>query len=107
MTPSDDPCSSGRVGFIFDLDLATGGATDRSVFDINDDGFFTKADLVNDKVINAISGGRGEELTTIRNQSGSGDYFYDGAGERIGSTENAEGRASGDPLGRQSWQQLR
>ncbi|TCO76305.1 pilus assembly protein [Chromatocurvus halotolerans] len=107
MTPSNDPCSAGRVGFIFDLDIATGGATEESVFDINDDQFFNVQDLIDGKMINAISGGRGEELTVIRNQAGSGDFFYDGAGQRIGNTGGAEGRASGDPLGRQSWQQLR
>jgi len=107
MTPSDDVCAAGRTGFIFDLDLFTGGATDRSVFDINDDGFFNVQDLVGNRMINAISGGKGEELTVIRNQDGSGDFFYDGIGGRIGNTTGAEGRASGDPLGRQSWQQLR
>ncbi|WOJ93465.1 PilC/PilY family type IV pilus protein [Congregibacter variabilis] len=107
MTPSNDPCSSGRTGFIFDLDLFTGGATDFSVFDINDDGFFNVDDLVDLKMVNAISGGRGEDLTVIRNQQGSGDFFYDGTGGRIGNTTGAEGLATGDPLGRQSWQQLR
>lgn len=107
MTPSNDPCSAGRVGFIFDLELFAGAATDESVFDINEDQLFNVQDLIDGKMINAISGGRGEELTVIRNQSGSGDFFYDGAGQRIGNMDGAEGRASGDPLGRQSWQQLR
>lgn len=108
MTPSEDPCNSGRLGFIFDLDLFTGGGTDFSVFDINDDGFFNFDDLVDLNMVNAISGGGGEELTVIRNQEGTGDFFYDGAGDRIGSSSNnAEGLATGDPLGRQSWQQLR
>ena len=78
MTPAADPCSGGRLGFIFDLDLFTGGGTDFSVFDINDDGFFNFDDLVSLNMVNAISGGGGEE-----------------------------GFATGDPLGRQSWQQLR
>lgn len=107
MTPSSDPCAAGRVGFIFDLDLFSGGSTEVAVFDLNDDQLFNVQDLIDGKMINAISGGRGEELTVIRNQSGSGDFFYDGAGQRIGNTQGAEGRASGDPLGRQSWQQLR
>lgn len=107
MTPSDDPCSAGRLGFIFDLDLFTGGATSFSVFDINDDGFFNVDDLVDLKTVNAISGGRGERLTVIRNQSGTGDFFYDGMGGRIGNSAGAEGLATGDPIGRQSWQQLR
>lgn len=107
MTPSNDPCSSGRVGFIFDLDLFTGGATDYSVFDIDGNGVINVDDIPDLGLISAISGGRGEELTVIRNQSGTGDYFYDGTGGRIGDTSGAEGLATGDPLGRQSWQQLR
>lgn len=107
MTPSNDPCSAGRVGFIFDMDLFTGGATDFSVFDLNDDGFFNVDDLVDLKMVNAISGGKGEQLTIIRNQEGGGDFFYDGSGGRIGNGTGPEGLATGDPLGRQSWQQLR
>ncbi|EAQ95815.2 pilus assembly protein [Congregibacter litoralis] len=102
-----DPCSGGREGFIFDLDLTDGSQASDSVFDINSDGFFNTGDLVADKLISAIGGGFGEELTIIRNQEGSGDFFYDGGGNRIGDMGTPEGRASGDPVGRQSWQQLR
>jgi len=106
LRPDNDPCSGGREGFIFDLDLANGGRTAQSVFDINQDNLFNVQDLVDGKMINAIGGGFGEELTIIRNRAGSGDFFYDGGGRRIGSG-GPEGRAEGDPLGRQSWQQLR
>lgn len=107
LRPDTDPCSGGREGFIFDLDLADGGRTGRSVFDINNDNLFNVDDLVTNKLINAIGGGFGEELTIIRNQEGSGDFFYDGGGNRIGAGGGPEGRAEGDPVGRQSWQQLR
>ena len=107
LRPDADPCSGGREGFIFDLDLTDGSQYIQSVFDINSDGFFNTGDLVNDKQISAIGGGFGEELTIIRNQDGSGDFFYDGGGNRIGAGGNPEGLASGDPVGRQSWQQLR
>jgi type IV pilus assembly protein PilY1 len=106
LRPDTDPCSGGREGFIFDVDLANGGRTDDSVFDINQDNLFNVDDLVDGKMINAIGGGFGEELTIIRNRQGSGDFFYDGGGRRIGGG-GPEGRAEGDPLGRQSWQQLR
>lgn len=102
-----DPCSAGREGFIFDLDLSDGSQYETSVFDINNDGLFTKADLVNDRLVSAISGGFGEELTIIRDQQGSSDFFYDGSGERVGDGGSGEGLAEGDPIGRQSWQQLR
>jgi type IV pilus assembly protein PilY1 len=107
LRPDGDPCSGGREGFIFDLDLSDGSQAVESVFDINSDGFFNTGDLVSDKLISAIGGGFGEELTIIRNQEGSGDFFYDGGGNRIGDLGSPEGRASGDPVGRQSWQQLR
>jgi type IV pilus assembly protein PilY1 len=106
LRPDNDPCSGGREGFIFDVDLANGGRTDDAVFDINQDNLFNVQDLVDGKMINAIGGGFGEELTIIRNRQGSGDFFYDGGGRRIGGG-GPEGRAEGDPLGRQSWQQLR
>lgn len=107
LRPDPDPCSGGREGFIFDIDLSDGSQFDQSVFDINSDGQFNVDDLVNGKLISAISGGFGEELTTIRNQAGSGDFFYDGGGNRIGDIGSPEGLATGDPVGRQSWQQLR
>lgn len=107
LRPDNDPCSGGREGFIFDVDLSDGGRTDEAVFDINSDNLFNVDDLVDGKMINAIGGGFGEELTIIRNRQGSGDFFYDGGGRRIGNSTAPEGRAEGDPLGRQSWQQLR
>lgn len=104
-----DPCSAGRQGFIFDLDLTDGGEFIQSVFDINSDGFFNTGDLVGDKQISAIGGGFGEELTIIRDQDGASDFFYDGGGNRIGGGGGGggEGLATGDPVGRQAWQQLR
>jgi type IV pilus assembly protein PilY1 len=104
--PEADPCSAGRDGFIFDLDLADGSEFDQSVFDINSDGLFNTGDLVTNRQISAIGGGNGEELTIIRTQDGTGDFFYDGGGRRIGGA-GPEGFAVGDPVGRQSWQQLR
>ena len=106
LRPDNDPCSGGREGFIFDLNITNGARTDRSVFDINNDNLFNVDDLIANKMINAIGGGFGEELTIIRNRQGSGDFFYDGGGNRIGNG-GPEGRAEGDPVGRQSWQQLR
>ena len=52
-------------------------------------------------MINAISGGLGEELTIIRNRKGSGDFFYDGGGQAHRQRRRARGdaRGTGDPLG--------
>jgi len=102
-----DPCSTGRQGFVFDLNLSDGGEADQSVFDINSDGFFNTGDLVSNRQISAISGGFGEELTIIRDQEGRSDFFFDGGGNRFGSGGGGEGLTEGDPVGRQSWQQLR
>lgn len=107
MTPNNDPCTAGREGFIFDLDLFTGAATQFSVFDIDSDELIGVGDLRNGEVVSGIGGGQGEELTTIRSIDGQGDYFYTGEGTRVGSGDGADGLASGIPVGRQSWQQLR
>lgn len=103
LIPSDNPCLPGRQGFLFDLDLATGGATETSVFDINEDGMFTKADMVSDRVINAISSGSGEAPAVIQDRKGGRDLLFDGEGalEMVGDPDDFI-----NP-GRQSWQQVR
>ncbi len=42
--PTDDPCGTGGYGYRFGVDLATGGAPDTPVFDINGDGFVDEND---------------------------------------------------------------
>ncbi|WP_275097936.1 pilus assembly protein [Sedimenticola hydrogenitrophicus] len=102
LIPEDDPCGTGRTGFIMDILLGSGGRTSQSVFDLNSDGQFDSSDRVNGVVIiNGRSGGSGEELTIIRDQDQNSDHMYDGQ-DRIGSGLNASG-----PAGRQSWRQLR
>jgi type IV pilus assembly protein PilY1 len=103
LIPSGDVCDFGRVGFNFDLDLATGGRTVSSVFDINEDGLFTKADMVDGRVINAITGGFGEAPATVQDRSNRRDLLYGGDGTLIISADPDEFMAPG----RQSWQQLR
>lgn len=107
MTPNDDPCTAGREGFVFDIDMFTGGGTEFSVFDIDGDELIGASDFVDGRVVSGIGGGQGEELTVIRTQDGRGDYFYTGEGQRVGSGDGADGLAAGIPVGRQSWQQLR
>ena len=102
LRPDADPCSGGRDGFLFDIDLADGSQFGQSVFDINSDGVFNVDDQVSNKIISAISSGFGEELTVIRNQEGTQDFLYTGEGERVGGS-----LIFTDPIGRQSWQQLR
>jgi type IV pilus assembly protein PilY1 len=45
-TPSPDPCSHGGTTWLMELDLATGGRTDTSVFDFNNDNAFDQNDML-------------------------------------------------------------
>ncbi|MCC5858553.1 MAG: pilus assembly protein PilY [Ectothiorhodospiraceae bacterium] len=101
LIPDEDPCGTGRRGFIMDLDLATGGRTSEAVFDLNLDGTAGPGDNVGGVPISGVESGQGEELTIIRSHEGSLDHLYDGRGRDIRSLNEA------GPAGRQSWMQLR
>ena len=102
LIPDDDPCRSGRNGFLMDIDLGSGGRTSAPVFDLSGDGAFDAADNAAGGVVSGIGGPTGETLTIIRDPNRALDNLYSGDGRKIGSGRNTAG-----PVGRQSWRQLR
>ncbi|NGX16675.1 PilC/PilY family type IV pilus protein [Wenzhouxiangella sp. XN24] len=104
LIPDENPCGSGRRGFLIDVDLITGGRTDFSVFDLNRDGLYDGDDMTTDGPVSGVEWGQGERPTVLTPADSSGDppeFLYTGEGEFIkGLGEEGLG-------GRQSWQQLR
>lgn len=94
LIPNEDPCSSGRSGFIMDLMLADGGANQFAVYDLNRDGYFTA-----NENYSGLGGGTGEELVTIRDAGIERGYLGDGTVLPPMSIGGKEGR--------ESWRQLR
>ncbi|MCG5513289.1 pilus assembly protein [Ectothiorhodospira shaposhnikovii] len=94
MIPDEDPCGTGRRGFLMELNLFSGSRPDRVIFDLNEDGEFDADDHWNNAPPTGLEFGTGERPISV-----SG-YVFDGQGRRI-TVE--------DPRmhGRQSWQQLR
>lgn len=102
LIPDDDPCRSGRNGFLMDISLIGGGRYDSPVLDLSGDGAFNGSDNVGGNVVSGIGGPTGEMLTTIRSANRNIDNMYSGDGRKIGSGRNTAG-----PVGRQSWRQFR
>jgi type IV pilus assembly protein PilY1 len=114
MIPDEDPCGTGRRGFLMDIDLLTGGRTSSAVFDLNDDGSFDEGDMINVVIndqqvpvpVSGIGFGSGEAIAVIAvpepsDNLGPYDLICDGEG-------NCEkGRPDDLTGGRQSWRQLR
>ncbi len=100
LIPDNDPCGSGRRGYLMDVDLFTGGRFDAPVFDLTGDGLLDDDDLLDGLPPSGIAFGTGELPTTIRRRGTNLEGIYTGEGENI------DGR-TGDILeGRQSWRQL-
>lgn len=66
LIPDNNDCGGGRDGYLMDVDLLTGGQTDKSVFDLNRDGKFDASDASDSSVVNGIKGVvSGEELRVV------------------------------------------
>ncbi|MBA4263893.1 MAG: pilus assembly protein PilY [Comamonadaceae bacterium] len=102
LIPDDDPCRSGRNGFLMDISLLSGGRYESPVFDLDGDGVFDNDDNAGGNPVSGIGGPTGETLTTIRDPNRDIDNLYSGDGRKIGAGRNTAG-----PVGRQSWRQLR
>lgn len=104
LIPDEDPCGSGRRGFLMDIDLLSGGRTPYSVFDLNRDGSYDFDDMVGGLPVSGVAWGQGEKPTVLTPINSGGDpeeFIYTGEGIFIkGLGEEGIG-------GRQSWQQLR
>lgn len=102
LIPDDDPCGSGRQGFLLDVDLLSGGRFVLSVFDLSGDGLVDTGDLIDGVPVSGILGTTGERITVIRKPDAALDFLYAGDGEKVIDGANVSG-----PVGRQSWRQLR
>jgi type IV pilus assembly protein PilY1 len=106
LIPDNDPCGSGRSGFLLDVNLSNGGESSTDVFDLTRDGLFTAADRASIggavRIISGIAGTTGERLTVIRRADAAIDSMFAGDGINVGSGLNTAG-----PIGRKSWRQLR
>mgnify|MGYP005846060767 CR=1 FL=1 len=111
LIPDQNPCSSGRRGFIMDLKLVTGKAPEDPVFDLNSDGIFNTEDIIPGEIEYSPSGidiGRGAEIRTIA--ADDAEAFITDQNEIDGDDPCKTafcGRALDNSIGRQSWEQLR
>lgn len=137
LIPDNNDCGGGREGYLMDIDLMTGGQTDKSVFDLNRDGKFNTSDTSDSKVVNGIKGVvTGEEIRVVLDNKTDlfvesvivdlpGDYTGpvdpttdpgsdDGSGSD-GSGDSGDnpcegpacGAAEGFNFGRQNWEEFR
>lgn len=105
--PDSNPCGFGGNSWLMEVDAATGGRLGFSVFDINDDTFFTEGDYIKlgDTWV-PVSGLGHEEMIKTPGIVGAGEREYkytSGSSGSIGVTREKSGNSR---LGRQSWRQL-
>lgn len=106
--PDADPCSFGGTSWLMELDPATGGRLNFSVFDLNKDNLFDEGEyVVIDGVPVPVSGIRSKEgiikTPGVVSADGVVYKYTSGSSGKIEVIENA-GEAG---RGRQSWTQLR
>jgi len=120
LIPEPDPCGFGGSSWLMELDAVSGRRLETSPFDVNEDGVFDLSDYLytfdtdgdgdvdaDDKVVvsgirnrnigitktpGVITTGGGTEVKYVSGSSGQLDVYFE---------------SSGDPVGRQSWRQLR
>ena len=103
LIPDDDPCGTGRTGYVMDILIASGGRSEDSVFDLNWDRSFDEDDQIplgddERRIISGVGQGAGESITVVTDEDI--DLMYIG--------QDGPLRGKGDETsGRQSWQQLR
>jgi type IV pilus assembly protein PilY1 len=107
--PSEDPCGFGGTSWINELDAISGRRLTYSVFDINGDGRIDNADFIElDNGSKIPLGGKGfDEIVKTPGIVGAGELEYkytSGSSGTLGVTLEAGDQ---NPIGRQSWKQLR
>ncbi|WLD58860.1 PilC/PilY family type IV pilus protein [Salinispirillum sp. LH 10-3-1] len=120
LVPNEDPCSTGRAGFLMDLDIFTGGRHAFPVFDLDGDGSITSgggdtitititdSDGSTTEVEVPVSGvgniTQGEELRVVTDEDGIDNIVPD-----INNPgTNNPGLLGGErTTGRQAWEQIR
>ena len=115
LIPSQDPCESGGTGWLMELDLFTGGKTEKTPWDFDLDNEFDeddKADLDGDGNVDALNGTRDPsdvnpgipvKPATLFDEQGNCDWLI------FPSTSGHTGTRCRNPgargFGRQSWRQ--
>ena len=110
--PDDDPCGSGRTGFIMDLKLTTGVPSETPVFDLNSDSTFNTGDIVGGYAPSGIQVGYGGENRTIATGDGDAEVVIPGLDpDKLSPGDPCEdglcARSLDSSIGRQTWEQLR
>ncbi|MCK7549845.1 pilus assembly protein [Marinobacter koreensis] len=110
--PDDDPCGSGRTGFIMDLKLSSGEPSDTPTFDLNSDGIFNSGDITGGYAPSGIQQGYGGENRTIATGNGDAEVLIPGLDptKLNGGNPCEDGlctRSLDSNIGRQTWEQLR
>ena len=103
--PETGSCSGGGSSWIMEVSTRNGGAVPAPIFDTDEDGAFTNADLINGTgYVSGIQTGNGISTTpTIIHTEGKKLKYTSGSTGEINKTDNPD-----DPKGsgRQSWRQL-
>jgi type IV pilus assembly protein PilY1 len=112
MIPDDDPCNSGRSGFIMDLQLSSGAPSDSPAFDLDSDGIFNDGDIPGSYTPSGIQHGYGAENRTIATNDGDVEVIITGDNPvKLDPDNPCEGalctRSLDTNIGRQTWEQLR
>lgn len=102
LIPSSQSCAGGGTSWFMELDALTGGASSTVVFDFNNDGKFTAADLVNNKVVSAFQSQQGIISAPVILSNGAYDRNLWAGTLGTGGISSSGGGATG----RQSWRQL-
>ena len=108
MIPEPDPCKFGGDGWIMELDALSGGMLTDVVFDLNGDGKFDGADMVeiDSKDLNPGGLKSDEGIVSTPGVVEDGDKEYKFASGSSGGIDRVV-ESSGDAPGRKGWWQIR
>lgn len=106
LIPDDDPCGTGRSGYVMDIQIGSGAQNEMVVFDLNrdrafdDEDTFTPVGQDEAALVSGVGYGAGEPITVVVDSPL--DLLYSGGNDD--TPLHGRGDSSN---GRQSWQQLR
>jgi type IV pilus assembly protein PilY1 len=111
LTPTTDSCGFGGSSWLMELNAYTGGRLLTSPFDVNGDGYITKADLVSVTIdgreqVVPSSGIREDNIRSAPTVVGNGNDTLIVSGDSSGGVSVTIG-SDGTTVKRQSWRQLR
>ncbi len=114
--PSTAPCEAGGTSWLMELDAATGGALQRPVFDLNNDGSFDVADYAtvtsssgttSTKIPSGVKSKQGilQRPAILSSPSGEQEYKY-ASGTKGGGLQKVTENPSPLERGRKAWWQV-